>query len=451
MKYLLALLLSLSSLLAIETLAQEQLAVIPSTSLVNKQELSAANMYEETISYVKKRMDEYKKNNTPYSDNLVNSLIKEQQDLARQHIAELVDRPNLKGLDYYYLGMLYNIIEDNDNAFKSLQHYLADKSAPMGEHAQTARLFVTVEAAKRNLFSIAESALADYAQSQPQRLTDRIGMEVEVANAYYRTNQYDLAVPRASDALRESKKLVNIKEPRDFIERDTIIFRSASILIDTYFKMNRNKEALEIINEITNLSYAFPSANLYTQLLMRYSDKIEQAQKLNPSTEKVYAPELSISQWIDHEPVKLADLRGKVVLLDFWAIWCGPCYITFPKLASWHKKYKDKGLVVLGISEFQGEVQEKKMTPKEELEFLKKFKKRYGLPFGFAVADTMDNKLAYGVRSIPTAILIDNRGYVRHITIGAHEKATSQLALMIEKLLKEQTGTGIQKRKRYSR
>ena len=62
------------------------------------------------------------------------------------------------------------------------------------------------------------------------------------------------------------------------------------------------------------------------------------------------APELQqIKGWINSKPIKLADLRGKVVLLDFWGTWCGPCVQVIPELIKLHEKYHDKGLVVIGI------------------------------------------------------------------------------------------------------
>jgi thiol-disulfide isomerase/thioredoxin len=62
------------------------------------------------------------------------------------------------------------------------------------------------------------------------------------------------------------------------------------------------------------------------------------------------APELrQIKGWKNGGPVRLADLRGKVVLLDFWGYWCGPCVGSMPKLMELHDKYKDRGLVVVGI------------------------------------------------------------------------------------------------------
>ncbi|CAG0993996.1 Thiol-disulfide oxidoreductase ResA [Phycisphaerales bacterium] len=62
------------------------------------------------------------------------------------------------------------------------------------------------------------------------------------------------------------------------------------------------------------------------------------------------APELAqIKGWKSGGPVSLADLRGKVVLLDFWGYWCGPCVHAMPDLMQTHEKYKDKGLVIIAV------------------------------------------------------------------------------------------------------
>jgi thiol-disulfide isomerase/thioredoxin len=135
--------------------------------------------------------------------------------------------------------------------------------------------------------------------------------------------------------------------------------------------------------------------------------------------------------------VRLADLRGKVVLLDFWATWCGPCRYSMPKINALSRKYRDRGLVVLGMTEFEGEADGRELSRAEEVEYLRQFKRRQSISYGFAVADDKETARSYGVVSIPTAVLIDRRGRVRFLTISANEDEAAVLQKMIQKLLDE--------------
>ena len=70
-----------------------------------------------------------------------------------------------------------------------------------------------------------------------------------------------------------------------------------------------------------------------------------------PPEHSAPAPDIPLPQEKSVLPAKLSDLRGKVVILDFWATWCGPCKMSIPELARINTKYHDQGLQVIGISE----------------------------------------------------------------------------------------------------
>jgi peroxiredoxin len=94
-------------------------------------------------------------------------------------------------------------------------------------------------------------------------------------------------------------------------------------------------------------------------------------------------------------------------------------------------------LVILGLTTFYGNAEGKQLTRPQELVYLRDFKKRNGLRYGFAVSDEEDNDRNYMVGSIPTTFLLDRRGVVRFISIGSSDLEATALQKMIKKLIDE--------------
>jgi peroxiredoxin len=130
-------------------------------------------------------------------------------------------------------------------------------------------------------------------------------------------------------------------------------------------------------------------------------------------------------QDLNGKPVTLAELKGKVVVLDFWATWCGPCRMEIPGYIEMTKKYGKDGLVIVGASIDQG-------GP----EVVKAFADKMGINYSLVMADEA-TATAYGATSaIPTTIIIDRNGQVRHRKEGAEEPSEYEpkvLAVLREK------------------
>ncbi len=118
------------------------------------------------------------------------------------------------------------------------------------------------------------------------------------------------------------------------------------------------------------------------------------------------APSFSVKT-LEGSPLRLADLRKKPVILDFWATWCSPCRASMPHLSAMQSRYEKQGLTVIGLSVDDGGPQN-----------VRKFAAKLGVKFTLAMAN--DEILdAYGpIRSIPTTFFINRKGDIIRRVVG---------------------------------
>jgi DsbE subfamily thiol:disulfide oxidoreductase len=135
-------------------------------------------------------------------------------------------------------------------------------------------------------------------------------------------------------------------------------------------------------------------------------------------------PEFSLNDIRSGKPMKLAALRGKVTIIDFWASWCEPCKKELPFLDALSKSHKSKGLNVIGVN-----VDDDK---KDALEFLKK------VPVAFVVVHDAGKKLVetIGIPTMPTSFVVDAKGKVRFKHAGFSDKDPELIKKEVETLLK---------------
>ena len=143
------------------------------------------------------------------------------------------------------------------------------------------------------------------------------------------------------------------------------------------------------------------------------------------------APELTkISGYINSEPITLADLRGKVVLVDFWTYSCINCIRTIPYLNAWYEKYADDGLVIVGVHTPEFEFEKDYNNVKAAVE-------KFGIKYPVALDNEKQTWSAYENRYWPRKYLIDSEGYIRYDHIG--EGAYAETEKVIQSLLAERT------------
>ncbi|HKO96837.1 MAG TPA: redoxin domain-containing protein [Pyrinomonadaceae bacterium] len=162
-----------------------------------------------------------------------------------------------------------------------------------------------------------------------------------------------------------------------------------------------------------------------------YSKRFLRGVRLYPDhkiSEYATAPELAPGDWINSEPMRLQDLRGRVVLIDFWTFGCYNCRNTLPFIKGWHDRYRDKGLTVVGVHSPEFDHETKVENLRREVGLLE---------IHYPVVSDNEFKTwdAYNVAAWPTIFLIDKQGRIRSKHVGEGNYAETER--LIQQLLAE--------------
>jgi len=135
------------------------------------------------------------------------------------------------------------------------------------------------------------------------------------------------------------------------------------------------------------------------------------------------APALTVTT-IEGDSLSLADLHGQVVLVNFWATWCGPCRVEMPGFQDVYESRRERGFTIVGLSTDRG-------TP----DLVRAFVRQYDIAYPIAVVGGEAERAFGGVSALPTSFLIDRAGCIRHTVRGYFAEAA--LAAAVDRLLDE--------------
>jgi len=136
------------------------------------------------------------------------------------------------------------------------------------------------------------------------------------------------------------------------------------------------------------------------------------------------APDFTLKT-LDGQEITLSQLKGKVVLLDFWATWCGPCRESIPHLIHLYNRYRGNGFELIGMDVDKGDV-----------DTVRRFVKSMDIPYPVVVAPD-DVARSYRVSGIPETVLIDKEGTIRERMVGFSSTIVQELTKKVAELTSE--------------
>lgn len=134
------------------------------------------------------------------------------------------------------------------------------------------------------------------------------------------------------------------------------------------------------------------------------------------------APELAMKEWLNTDPLTLSDVKGQVVLLEFWATWCKPCEQLFPRIKDLHAQHAPDGLHVLALTRFFMAYGGPPEVQAQEMSLIREFTQQHSIEFPVGVAEDETIQSAYGATALPMLALIDRAGVVCSFAFSPDEE-----------------------------
>lgn len=204
---------------------------------------------------------------------------------------------------------------------------------------------------------------------------------------------------------------------------------------DLLRSLGHKEEALTGLEKLRTRFGNSKSTNAYGGSTLAAIDRMKESWGMVKSP----APDLVATKTIGSFQ-NVSGLRGKVVVLDFFAHWCVPCKRAFPELRDFYTRFKDRGLALVGVTSFYGYYgAEQNIKPTAEFEKMEQFVKDMDLTWPVAFDPKKSFEKSYGVGAIPQIVIIDRKGMIRMVQVGYEPAKREVIETEIAKLINEKT------------
>ncbi len=249
------------------------------------------------------------------------------------------------------------------------------------------------------------------AETVGAKVQERVNEGLNRAYAFARDGEARGAIQELENALQAARSSAYEVE---FATRVHV----ALTLADLYLSVDELERARELLSEeaqfadkvveITRLTGTGLQKRSAAGFRVQVRDRAAQVALIGK-----HAPEISVKQWLAGSPATIKDLRGRVVLLEFWATWCKPCAEMFPKLKLLHEEYNELGLEIIALTRHYFAERSLASSVEEELNLMRSVIAQHDVRFRAGVVEDERTQAIYGATGLPTLVLIDREGIVR--------------------------------------
>ena len=215
------------------------------------------------------------------------------------------------------------------------------------------------------------------------------------------------------------------------------------------YVQNKYDQAKKLLKELNNENVDRKYSKILDTLGSRLKGRNYKMWKVREALKGKPLPEIPVVDVIGDKNFDWKKFKGKVLVLDFWATWCGPCRMVIPSLVKLQKEFKDKGLQVVGVTTYYGFAWELtgregdtligksagRVSRERELELNRIFHDKVPLDYPIVITERKVGSKTFGIVGIPTLFVVDRKGIVRYYKVGSGNEEA--LRKVVVKLLEE--------------